>query len=483
MSIAMTPAAGRGELVPFGAGPTATVFVGADAWTGVPFVLKVYPGRIDRRGRSALEAELGRLARLRTQAAVLVADRVEELADGRCALRTELCAQSLPELMSGTAALSVPDGIAIGHALARTLAAAHSAGLVHGGVTPGNVLFRPSGEPVLADFGRTIRQLFPPNTRYGVEYLAPETVRDGSRDQRTDLYGLGAVLYLALSGTPPHRGRPGEAPEELVLRVLSTSPALLERSDAPAELAELVATLLASSPDARPASAATVADRLGALLGPGTAAQPFDDFGGLIAPPTQWPRRPPPVQQAPVQQAPAPHIPAQPTPAGPPQAVPAPQPRGQLLLEYGPQARTRSTPATGVLLAVVGALSVLAVAVVVLLLSQPAGLDPQDASGPGGAAGRDGRQPAAAPIRIELNDPVDAGSHVELSWRSNQALDFAVIVTPEGGNTDTVLARRNTEFRVPVDPDKRYCFLIQGATSQQIVESQAKPIRGATCTK
>lgn len=468
-----TPSGGHDELVSLGRGPVAEVYAGLDARGSAAFALKAYPGPIDRRTRGELDAELRGLTELRTCAHALVPDRVEELPDGRCAVRMELCAQSLPELVGSFGPLTVADALALGGALASALAVAHAAGLVHGGVTPGNVLFRPSGEPVLSDFGLTLRRAFPADVTASAGFVAPETVRDGTRDERTDLYGLGAVLHFALAGSSPHQGRPGEKSDELLLRTLSNEAPVLERTDLPAGLGQLVTALLARNPDARPLDAATVAARIGAMIGPAQAQPAFDDFAGAVPGTPAPPGQPQQAQQA--QQFPA--------PAASPIATAPPLPRGELLVQYGPDQAARGKPRKGVVIAAVGALSVLAVAVVVLLLNQPAKLDvpgePEQATWP--AASASAQSPDAAPVRLELDDPVDKGNHVELSWRSSEPLDYAVIVAPEGRPSQTIFVQRDTEYRLRIDPVLKYCFRIQGASSVGVYESQAKPIRDAVC--
>ncbi|MBN6039095.1 protein kinase [Amycolatopsis sp. 195334CR] len=424
-----------GTLTPLGDGPVATVLTGADGHAA--FALKAYPGTIDRRTRGLLDAELRRLGELRTRAHVLVADRVEELPDGRCALRMELCAQSLPELVGSFGPLTVPDALAVGSALAAALAAAHAIGVVHGGVTPGNVLFRPTGEPVLADFGLTLRHAFPAEVSAGADFLAPETVRDGTRDERTDLYGLGAVLYFALAGASPHQGRLGEQVDERLLRTLSSEVPALERTDLPPGLSQLVSALLARNPDARPLDAATVAAR----LGPPRAQPVFDDFGDVFAGHVARPQPPAPV-----------HRPAE--------AVP------------------RAKPKTGAVIAIVGALSLLAVALVVLV-NRPA--KPEAPIAPAGIAAPDPGRSGGQPVILELAEPVDKGEYVELSWRSSEPLDFVVVIAAEGQQAHAEYVERASTYRGRIDPVLRYCFLIQGATSTGYVQSQPKPIREATC--
>jgi serine/threonine-protein kinase PpkA len=101
--------------------------------------------------------------------------------------------------------------------VARALAFAHLRGFVHRDVSPANVLFDASDNPILTDFGiaravtRTSRL-----TNAGVSvgtshYMSPEQARGGSVDARSDLYSLGAVAFEALTGKPPYEGEDGFA--------------------------------------------------------------------------------------------------------------------------------------------------------------------------------------------------------------------------------------------------------------------------------
>lgn len=204
--------------------------------------VKVFPGRLYERTRLRLEHELERLSALDGQ--ILVPGAIEELPDGRCALRSELCTRSLLDLVESTGPLSVSDTLVLGSAIASTLARAHEAGIVHGRLTPANVLFRASGEPVINDFERTLRPVFVRDPDHGSDFLAPE----GPHGEGADLYGLGAVLHFALTGLPPGPDRPE-----------------LHRVDAPIDLLSLTENLLAEDPDSRPAGMAVVEEILIAL--------------------------------------------------------------------------------------------------------------------------------------------------------------------------------------------------------------------------
>lgn len=289
-------------LHPFGSGPVATVYSGLCA--GVPVAFKVFPRAFDRQTMAAFERER---AALRRVPSVLPVDAVDRLPDGRQALRMGLCAESLAAVVARTGPLPHAEAAALGHAVARALAAAHAAGVVHGGLHPRNVLFLPKGDPVLADFGLPLRHAFPRDPLHAVEYQPPETLRTGDPDEHTDIYALGAVLHLALTGASPHPGRLGEQPGERVLRVLKEPVPAINRPDVPLPLATLVARLLAADPARRPPTAAAVATQLATMRAPAT--------------PPPAPRRAvrsSSAERVAVVRPPAPRQPTSPPPATPP---------------------------------------------------------------------------------------------------------------------------------------------------------------------
>lgn len=91
--------------------------------------------------------------------------------------------------------------------VAQGLKAAHSAGLIHRDVKPGNILLDAEGHAKLVDFGLALvtqggkakaEELWA--TPY---YVPPETVEGHAEDFRSDIYAFGATLYHALAGKPP----------------------------------------------------------------------------------------------------------------------------------------------------------------------------------------------------------------------------------------------------------------------------------------
>ncbi|HEV3029056.1 MAG TPA: serine/threonine-protein kinase, partial [Planctomycetota bacterium] len=121
---------------------------------------------------------------------------------------------SLTELLRERS-LSLPSILLILEKAARGVAAAHDQGIVHRDLKPGNILVTASGEPKVADFGlaratQAGAGLTATGTAIGTPlYMAPEQVRGeaGRVGPWTDVYALGAILYEALTGHPPHSGQ------------------------------------------------------------------------------------------------------------------------------------------------------------------------------------------------------------------------------------------------------------------------------------
>jgi hypothetical protein len=164
----------------------------------------------------------------------------------------------LQRLKTERRSLEVAHAVYIAREVARALAYAHrrtdgqgrSLLLIHGDVTPANILLSAEGEVKLADFGisRALRTLAPGNEVQGGTpgFMAPEVeaATPATMDQRADLYGIGAVLYAALAGTPPRR-------EENDPRALAR-----RRPEVPNEILDVIARATALRPDERYLSAA-----------------------------------------------------------------------------------------------------------------------------------------------------------------------------------------------------------------------------------
>jgi serine/threonine protein kinase len=168
--------------------------------------------------------------------------------------------------------LAIPVATRVGREIAEGLAAAHAKGLVHRDIKPGNIwLEAPNGRVKLLDFGLA-RPAGPdvpgPDRLTGSGlvvgtpgYMSPEQARGVALDERTDLFSLGAVLYLLCTGTEPFAG----ANPTAILTALAVDqqkPAREMNPKVPAALSDLIDRLLEKKPTDRPASAAEVAKAL-----------------------------------------------------------------------------------------------------------------------------------------------------------------------------------------------------------------------------
>ncbi len=156
--------------------------------------------------------------------------------------------------------------------IADALDCAHRAGVVHRDVKPSNIRIVDADTAMLMDFGlaRDLESDAPSLTRAfagSPSYAAPEQVspRGGDIDARTDVYGLGATLYEALTGAPPFAA---DTVERVLARVLTeeaTAPSR-QRGDVPRDVDIVVLRALEKDPARRYPSAQALAADLRAVL-------------------------------------------------------------------------------------------------------------------------------------------------------------------------------------------------------------------------
>ena len=107
--------------------------------------------------------------------------------------------------------ISTERAIQVVRVVAEALGHAHQKGYIHRDIKPNNVLFRQDGTPVLTDFGvakdlESTTQLTVTGITIGsINYMSPEQFRGGEIDTRSDLYGLGVLLWETLTGELPYR--------------------------------------------------------------------------------------------------------------------------------------------------------------------------------------------------------------------------------------------------------------------------------------
>lgn len=164
------------------------------------------------------------------------------------------------------------DAAQLGLTIAEALGYAHAHGIVHRDVKPANVILDANGVPHVVDFGlakdaRALSMSMTGDFLGTPQYMAPEQVDAtfGEVDARTDVYGLGALLYEYLGLHPPHDG---STIERVVRQVMRNEPTALasRRPGVPRDLATIVHTALEKNPDHRYQSAAELAADLRRFL-------------------------------------------------------------------------------------------------------------------------------------------------------------------------------------------------------------------------
>lgn len=205
------------ELIGFGA--SGEVWRGRSVDSGDAVALKRL--REPAAGGGLREPAAGGAARLRREAALLAAldhphllgVRAVVEADGTAVLVLDYAAGgSLAMLLRARGRLSPGEVVTVLAPVAAAVAHAHGEGLVHGDVTPANVLFRADGRPLLADLGvaRLVGERHDPQST--PEYVDPAVAAGAAPGPASDVFMLAAVALHALTGAPPwSAGSPEEA--------------------------------------------------------------------------------------------------------------------------------------------------------------------------------------------------------------------------------------------------------------------------------
>jgi serine/threonine-protein kinase len=204
--------------------------------------------------------------------------------DGSLYIAMELSpGRSLAHVLRHEGALPWQYVLKIMAGLCNSLGEAHGLGVVHRDLKPENILVEQrASDPYfvkVSDFG--LAKVLGANLRISpvgqavgsVEFASPEQLLDRPIDARSDLYGLGALAYLLITGRHPFAH--ARAFGDMVAAHIHTPPVPLRvvKPELPADVDSLVMCLLEKSPDKRYPSAATLASQIDLLL-TGLPAEP-----------------------------------------------------------------------------------------------------------------------------------------------------------------------------------------------------------------
>jgi eukaryotic-like serine/threonine-protein kinase len=168
--------------------------------------------------------------------------------------------ETLSRILARDGRLSADATLDIVGQAARALHVAHSAGIIHRDIKPGNLMVTADGTVKITDFG-IARNGDSSVTQTGMvmgtaQYVAPEQATGKKVTPAVDLYSLGVVAYECLAGGPPFTA---DTPVALALKHVREEPPPLPESVPPA-VRGLVSAMLAKHPDDRPRSAQEIAE-------------------------------------------------------------------------------------------------------------------------------------------------------------------------------------------------------------------------------
>jgi serine/threonine-protein kinase len=245
---------------PLGSGGMGAVYLARDNQLGEAVAVKVIAGLalLDPAATDRFRREASAARRISHGNVVRIHDIGEE--KGVLFLSMEYVnGPSLSELLDRHGQLPLPQVRQVAAEICDGLAAAHAQGIVHRDLKPGNVLIDASQRVKLIDFGLARLPNLEGMTATGMimgtpEYMAPEQIKSGTVDPRSDIYALGALLYHCLCGRAPFVA---ETPIAVSLAQMTQPPTPMGelRADIPEAWEQFVMRALEKDPSTRYATA------------------------------------------------------------------------------------------------------------------------------------------------------------------------------------------------------------------------------------
>ena len=249
-----------------GRGGMATVYRAYDPSFEREVAIKVLPREMmhDPQFRSRFEREVKMVAGLEHPSIVPVYDVGDEDGQPYFVMRFMTGGSLAGWIEKGK--FSVQDAARIIEKVAQGLTYAHKKGIIHRDLKPDNILFDNNGDPFISDFGiAKLSESSGSLTGGGIigtpAYMSPEQAQGSELDSRSDVYGLGVIVYQMLSGQQPYNA---DTPMGVVVKhitepvpeILKTLPSL------PSDVDHLIKTALAKDKNKRYASAVELAKEL-----------------------------------------------------------------------------------------------------------------------------------------------------------------------------------------------------------------------------
>ncbi len=266
---------GRYEIVEeLGRGAMGVVYKATDPTIGrvvavkaLPISSAAKPGVPDAREIFMREARAA--GSLSHPGIVAIHDALEDPESQSCCIVMEYVpGRTLQQVLLNETRLETSQALEIARQVADALAYAHAQNVIHRDLKPANILLTDDGRAKLTDFGiakflaaegalRTVATMGTPS------YMSPEQVSGGEVDARSDLFSLGVILYLMLTGKKPFLGDTASVMFKIAYEDPVRPSQVNPRLNAGHDL--VVLRCLSKSPDKRYASAREFSDDLGDL--------------------------------------------------------------------------------------------------------------------------------------------------------------------------------------------------------------------------
>ena len=251
-----------------GSGGMANVYRARDTEMNRTVAIKVYSAESPIGMQRSFMTEARAAAVLSHPNIVSVYD-VLDLSGEKYVIMEYVCGITLREYLDYHGHLSVKECVNCAHQVLRALHVAHSRGVVHRDIKPGNILITTEGRIKITDFGIARLPdrdsfLMPDRTVGTVHYISPEQAGGGAVDERSDLYSLGIVMYEMLTGRRPFEAK---NPADVAMMQVTTrpEPPSYRNPAVPSALEKIVLCALEKDPAARFDSAAEMLRMLSRL--------------------------------------------------------------------------------------------------------------------------------------------------------------------------------------------------------------------------
>lgn len=282
-------------LSPAGAGGMGEVYRARDTRLDRIVAIKVLPEGHDAEQRQRLEREARAVSQLSHPNICTLYDIGQQ--DGLDFMVMEYMEGETLDQRLTRGPLPTAQVLKVGLEVAQALDQAHKLGIIHRDLKPGNVMLTKAGAKLM-DFGLAkVRKPVPIPSPLGgeqvderkltaqgivigtLQYMAPEQFEGKDADARTDIFGLGTVLYEMATGKPAFNGK---SKTSVIVSILSVDPPVISELQpmTPPALDRAVRTCLAKDPDERWQNAHDLAAELRWI------AETVGSKGGVVIPAT-----------------------------------------------------------------------------------------------------------------------------------------------------------------------------------------------------